>query len=86
MDFDANLAPYDLPHHATWWHLSNFINQTVINRLRKFGGCSTSLFRQVEFRYIDCWRLFIGLDQERWCRSQFHIAVLLIYSCIYWLL
>lgn len=35
MDFDSSLAPYDLPHHATWWHLSNFINQAVINRLRK---------------------------------------------------
>lgn len=38
MDFDSSLAPYDLPHHAAWWHLSNFINQAVINRLRKCRG------------------------------------------------
>lgn len=38
MDFDSSLAPYDLPHHATWWHLSNFINQAVINRLQPVSG------------------------------------------------
>ncbi|KAG0565678.1 hypothetical protein KC19_7G006300 [Ceratodon purpureus] len=38
MEFDANLAPYDLPHHATWWHLSNYINQATINRLQPVGG------------------------------------------------
>lgn len=53
MDFDANLAPYDLPHHATWWHLSNYITKAVINRLRKFVGRPTMLFRQVAFRHID---------------------------------
>lgn len=38
MDFDANLAPYDLPHHATWCHLSNYVTQAVIERLQPLGG------------------------------------------------
>lgn len=62
MDFDSSLAPYDLPHHATWWHLSNFINQAVINRLRK--GHSAFLILQVLHRF---WGIFIGLGQECRC-------------------
>ncbi|CAK9215897.1 unnamed protein product [Sphagnum troendelagicum] len=37
-EFDPNLAPYDLPHHNTWQHLSNYVSANVIDRLQPVGG------------------------------------------------